>query len=753
MVLKETRFEFDPGYPEDVECVVCLTPWTAPVEAVPCGHIFCAGCLLSDAATCPTCRGHIEARRDPNRVLRNIVDGLPGRCERCGWRGTRVRFLQTHTSAACDEQLRSGGRAASSSERFALPRTGSSRDVRPLEDPPPPQPSHGDDGDAAPRQSSDVLSYPDSTHAFMGFFAGGNDGPPAAGSIPGSGRVTAPPRPDVVSQNAHADNASSPAFADDVSVAVCVVRGLNGCAPPLEYDTVVAPLTGCCVLDIARTVCPDVLRNAPGAVSGTITAVAGDVVIEDLVAPLASLGVQHGTAMYLLTDGVERHAKAIELFRVRSQVDQLVRDLRTAEASPGATRERDSSPPSASPDADTRTGLDATSHGVRDWRVLGEKLTQLLLRIDAIDDLAPPLRQLRRRTCTDASCAEEILDRLRASRTPLPAPELPRATSTSFSAVPAPESQADALNAEPWLLYNLSQRFYDSLLAAFAAFDEDAHGALNRRELTRLCRWMNLPSDGATVGSLLDTFCGSRMGSPAAPAAALVSNSGEAALAERRVSFHHLCLWVQSHQRRPLHDYGLTFDRYYEALDAFHSLDSDRSGGLTPREAEDFLCRFAKKEPRRAAEMVGAILHRAQAIVNQGNPLAAARSAAERRASGNFESARRWAAERNEEILLDILLRVLCTDDQGWDLCEPASDAASPDDDGAAAAASSRPPTAGRRRLFARRPTSGPAERSTTPPPANAAPPARLRSNTTSTGPRRRIVSNNKSGGDDCIVA
>jgi hypothetical protein len=208
---------------------------------------------------------------------------------------------------------------------------------------------------------------------------------PESKPVSSAGAVARPTPPAPLHQAA--DGASTPAFPDSTSVALCVVRGIAGCAPPLTFTF--AALAGCCLLELAESACPGhVLRAGPRAVSGALTAITGDTVVQDLAAPLSSFGVTPGSTVYLLTDGVEEHGKARELFRVRSQIDRIVHDLRMTEA--GFHRR------------DTNAGL----------RRLGERLTQLLIRADAVDDLVPPLRHLRRQTCADAACAEQMLDKL-----------------------------------------------------------------------------------------------------------------------------------------------------------------------------------------------------------------------------------------------------------------------------------------------------------------------------------------------------
>jgi hypothetical protein len=734
-----TEFEFDAGYPPDVECVICLNPWTSPTELQPCGHVYCAACV-DMVPVCPSCRGPIVSRKDTNRVLRNIVHSLPGKCVRCGWRGVRGQFLESHNRAACDIVLRSG-----------VPTI--------------PVPNHTSDAAAQAdeeealnqRQSSmEALSNPDSTAHFMAFFAAAG-GPPTRGasadttpnnvSIPHPAAAATPNRLSVPRPHSPSapptDDASSPNFGGEVSLAVAMIRGIDGSIPPLDYHTVSAPLDTCTGEAIMMELCPEImLRSTPGG-SLPVAIIVGDQVLASTEVPLSALSVQHGAVMYILTDGAEIDDRALEMFRVRSQLDDLVRRLRIAEASPrrGQTEEH--------PAADTE---------LMRW---GSELTSLLIRMDRLDNMPQALRQQRRRTCADAAQAEEMIDRLKVARgvrnTSLSSSNPGTLRNASFGAAqPAPSGAADqvaAMREEPWLMYNLSQRFYDGLLAAFATFDDAGRGVLNRQQITQVCRWVNLPSDATTIGDLFAMFC----------------RATTSAAGERTLTFHQLCVWVQRHQRRPLHDYGLTFERYSEALDLAHAIDQDYSGGLTPSEAVTFLRRFAGKDATSANTLVESVIENTHAFMASTNEDGRQRSPMPE--TGVME----WAARRGEELALDIILRVLCSEAQGWDVCDvvateparpPVARAASstaPQPRPAPAAAAPAPaaaapvptPTPQQRPRGATTSQLPPAARFNLAPSAPAAPTQtnshhhRLRSATTTNAPRGAAASGKK---DKCCV-
>ena len=92
-------FEYIDKLPKDVECSLCLMPWWDPLEAAPCRHVFCRGCLRdllkatsASVAKCPNCRADMLKYDVPNRALINIVDALIVRCCNCAWEGPREGF-------------------------------------------------------------------------------------------------------------------------------------------------------------------------------------------------------------------------------------------------------------------------------------------------------------------------------------------------------------------------------------------------------------------------------------------------------------------------------------------------------------------------------------------------------------------------------------------------------------------------------------------------------------------------------------
>ena len=70
---------------QDLMCVVCLYPWTDPVELQPCRHIFCRGC--ANLTRCHMCRGAVASTTAPNRILVNMAKDARMKCSDCGWIG------------------------------------------------------------------------------------------------------------------------------------------------------------------------------------------------------------------------------------------------------------------------------------------------------------------------------------------------------------------------------------------------------------------------------------------------------------------------------------------------------------------------------------------------------------------------------------------------------------------------------------------------------------------------------------------
>jgi hypothetical protein len=135
-----------------------------------------------------------------------------------------------------------------------------------------------------------------------------------------------------------------------------------------------------------------------------VSVIVGDAVLPDLALPLAAQGVQHGAVMYVLTGDAAYDDRALEIFRVRSQLDQLIRELRVAEAAPMPRAQAEAQHPAGDPQRQRWSGL----------------LTQLLVRLDRLANLPQPLRNQCRRTCCDAAEAEELLDRIKTARTGAP---------------------------------------------------------------------------------------------------------------------------------------------------------------------------------------------------------------------------------------------------------------------------------------------------------------------------------------------
>ncbi|KAJ7421353.1 hypothetical protein WISP_43192 [Willisornis vidua] len=80
--MEEARYE--PAAPGAIRnCFICLGPLESPMAVVPCGHVFCHGCIQRQAATaagatCPLCRDPIWATR-PLQGQDNCAEVAPHR--------------------------------------------------------------------------------------------------------------------------------------------------------------------------------------------------------------------------------------------------------------------------------------------------------------------------------------------------------------------------------------------------------------------------------------------------------------------------------------------------------------------------------------------------------------------------------------------------------------------------------------------------------------------------------------------------
>lgn len=555
------EFVFDTNYPPDVECAVCLTPWTQPAEIRPCGHIFCRDCI-SGQQRCPHCRGKVQGREPPNRVLVNIVGNLRGKCSTCGWCGPRSVFLESHSRAPCQ-----AGRALNT--------------------------PFNDD------ECHDVEPLPagcESAGNFLAFFAN------AAASI------TSPP--------ASAERLQEAPVYGNINVAVITDESE---VTPLRYRTV---SMDCSLGTLFTMLCED------GALAATAVIFNDHIVTSDGRELLKEIGLQRGSTLYFVRDELRHNRPLVELVRIRSALDELVRSVRRA---------------------------DAVQH-VRpaDHQHWAEKMSQLLMRINAHHnaDLSNDLRGLKRHLTHEVSECDEVFARLAPqsgtpplgrsassgpvsgpSRSPQHGPSPPPAHNGSFMS----NTSFARGEHEPWHAYNMSQRMYETLFVAFNGIDANGQGSLSMPEVRRLFAWCNLPFSDETLLRLFDMF--------------------GADAVHGRVVFHMLCVWVQGNQRQPLDEYGLTFDRYYAALDAYHALDADMSCGLTPSEAVQFIAAFGDKPRAVATTLVDTIIarHRGLSVTAANAP------------PGTIAA---LAAATGEELALDDVLRTMYTYDQGWDECD-----------------------------------------------------------------------------------
>ncbi|EPY38092.1 EF hand [Angomonas deanei] len=104
---------FAVDYDDELECPLCLDAWKKPVEASPCGHIFCEECFPQKAKSCPVCRQEIKSTQQPHRSLVNMASNVTVKCQRCGWTGTR-EVGYSHKCSGPKTPVETGGRVPAS---------------------------------------------------------------------------------------------------------------------------------------------------------------------------------------------------------------------------------------------------------------------------------------------------------------------------------------------------------------------------------------------------------------------------------------------------------------------------------------------------------------------------------------------------------------------------------------------------------------------------------------------------------------
>lgn len=112
---------------------------------------------------------------------------------------------------------------------------------------------------------------------------------------------------------------------------------------------------------------------------------------------------------------------------------------------------------------------------------------------------------------------------------------------------------------KPWTFYNLTQEEYDQIVSLFVFFDTDEKGDLNRRELSRLARWLNFARTEEEVDRIFLSMD--------------LSGDGSLSLAE-------FLTWLRFNKPNPQDLYGLSQAEYNTIMMQFQMYDVDQDGLL-----------------------------------------------------------------------------------------------------------------------------------------------------------------------------
>eukprot|EP01012_Entosiphon_sulcatum_P066363 TRINITY_DN95570_c0_g1_i1.p1 TRINITY_DN95570_c0_g1~~TRINITY_DN95570_c0_g1_i1.p1 ORF type:complete len:441 (-),score=79.81 TRINITY_DN95570_c0_g1_i1:3-1208(-) len=134
---------------------------------------------------------------------------------------------------------------------------------------------------------------------------------------------------------------------------------------------------------------------------------------------------------------------------------------------------------------------------------------------------------------------------------------------------PQPQPQLPPPSANPWENHAISQEEYDHLMCVFCTFDTDGSGQLDKKEIQRLCKYMNYPSTDADISRLFSAVDVDRSGT---------------------IDMDEFVRYMQHHRPRPEVQYGITEERYTAILMNFHEYDDDRNGELDRSELQR-MCR------------------------------------------------------------------------------------------------------------------------------------------------------------------
>jgi len=134
-----------------------------------------------------------------------------------------------------------------------------------------------------------------------------------------------------------------------------------------------------------------------------------------------------------------------------------------------------------------------------------------------------------------------------------------RQQSSQPTSTPIVEHQISRQTSKPWEHYNLVQDEYDYIFAQFLTFDVDDTNELSKRELTKLCTWLNYPHAPKDINDMFAQMD--------------IDGNGT-------IDFDEFVSYIKDKRPHPEFQYNMTQAEYEKFMMTFHYYDTDGNGGL-----------------------------------------------------------------------------------------------------------------------------------------------------------------------------